>query len=645
MTVAAPQPDGVLEWQANRLHEVGYRALIALAFTLPFEVTQHPLLVTSFATFTNLMIVVYAVAALAAVSLAPHFIAFARGLASGTQKPTNYFYRRRVAIGLFIALLLSCVASSLLAQTTGEGLRWTLNILLGGLIWLAVPLWLSENGDRRIRRLGLALVTGAVMAASIGVGEVVLGAPFAKHLLWFKAAPTAIGPYLRLSGTFEYANIAALYFELALPFAVIGLLGALLGARRRSVAAAAWLVAVDILFCGVLLTYSRGALLGLAIGTLVAVLAPPSRWLLARIRKKQWWLLSIAANFLFVAGMTFLWSPSLTILRWTSDSDQEWYSAGYNGHLPATMRAGERVKVPVTISNLGPLTWSPTGARPYHLSYHWLYPSGKIARFDGARSNLSADVPPGHRQLVVADVQAPRKAGRYLLVWDMVQEDVTWFSLKSATHASQPVRVVGSVTVSDGGRQPVPSRPAPVTLPTALAAPSRGQLWAAALRMVARHPLFGIGPDGFRLNYGAFLIPKQQDWDRRILANSLPLEIFADLGLLGGGLFWVFFAVMMWSLIVGLWNGQVVVWWQLALIGSMAAFLGHGLVDYILVSNAIFFLFWLLCGLATTACEFSLSQIVPGDRESAHRSPDHFYTRARRRWRPRPPLAIRRGPY
>jgi hypothetical protein len=367
------------------------------------------------------------------------------------------------------------------------------------------------------------------------------------------------------------------------------------------VAAAGWLVAVDILFYGLLLTYSRGALLGLTVGTIIAVLAPPSSVLLARLRQEQWWLLGIGANLVVVAGMAVLLSPSLVILRWTSDSDQEWYRAAYNSRLPATMRAGEHLMVPVTVSNLGPLTWSPTGTHPYHLSYHWLYSSGIVARFDGARSNLSADVPPGHRQTVVADVQGPRKAGRYLFVWDMVQEDVTWFSLKSATYTPQPVRVVGSVRVSDGSRQPVSSRPHPVTLPTALSAPSRGQLWAAALRMVATHPLFGIGPGAFRLNYGAFLVPRQQDFDKRILANSLPLEIFADLGLVGGGLFWALFAAMMWTLLVDLWGGQVVVWWQIALIGSMAAFLGHGLVDYILISNAIFFLFWLLCGLATTA--------------------------------------------
>ena len=41
--------------------------------------------------------------------------------------------------------------------------------------------------------------------------------------------------------------------------------------------------------------------------------------------------------------------------------------------------------------------------------------------------------------------------------------------------------------------------------------------------------------------------------------------------------------------------------WQVATIGALAAFLGHGLVDYILEAHSIFILFWMLCGLAATA--------------------------------------------
>lgn len=590
----------------NRLNAAGYWALTALALTAPFEVTQHPLLETGFTTFTTLTALVYVVAALAVATLAPHCIAFARAAAAGEPEPANYFYRRRLAIVLFVALLASCVVSSLVSTDPGGGLKWTLDILLGGLIWLAVPLWLLESGDRRIGRLCQAIVLGAVIAALVGIGEVLFGAPFDRHLLWFKAAPTTEGPFLRLSGTFDYANTAAMYFELALPFAVVGLLRTIATRnrlprdRRRLVAGAAWLVAVDVLFAALLLTYSRGALLGLAVGTVVALLAPPTKWLVAHTRGERWWLVGIAANLAAVAGAAVLVSPSLVVLRWTTNSDQAWYRAAYYSRPPATMSAGARIKLPVTVANDGPLTWSAAGSHPYQLGYHWLYPSGKVAIFGGVGSGLSANVPPGHSETVVAQLSAPKVRGRYLLVWDMVQQGVTWFSLKSGAYASQPVRVIGSATAPAIGRIRAGG---PATLQTATPPPSRGQLWTAAFRMIAAHPLLGIGPNGYRLNYGTYLVPKKQTWDKRILANSLPLEIFADLGLIGGALFFALFAAMAWPLIMGLWNGQVVVWWQLALIGSLAAFLGHGLVDYILISNAIFFLFWILCGLATTASE------------------------------------------
>jgi hypothetical protein len=602
MTAQAAEVGTVPDYRANRLYQAGYLALTALAFALPFEATQRPLLLTSFATFTNLTVLVWAVAALAAITLAPPFVALLREVAAGRRDPANYVYRRRLGIVLLIALLVSCVLSSLLAQDTGNGLRWTLNILLGGLIWLAVPRWLSENRDLRVRHVCQAIIAGAVIAAAVGICEVVLGGPFARHLLWFKVAPTTIGPFLRLSGTFAYANIAALYFELALPFAVVGLLWALLGSQRPSAAVAGWLLAVDVLFIGLLLTYSRGALLGLVEGAAVAALAPPGRLLVTRAREKRWWVGGVAANLLFVAGLSVLWSPSLVFLRWTTDSDRGWYSASYDGPFPPTIRAAQRITVPVNVSNQGRLTWSPGGAHPYYLSYHWLYPSGQVAVFTGLRSSLPADVPPGHIQTDFARVQAPAGAGRYLLVWDMVQQGITWLSLKSGRYQTQSVSVVGSA-LGGGHSLTGSSTSGPATLAVPPDAPGREKLWAAALRMVAAHPFFGVGPDGFRLNYGRYLHPPRKNWNMRILANSLPLEIFADLGLVGAALFFALFAVMVGTLTRNLWKGRVVVWWQVALIGSIAAFLGHGLVDYMLFSNAILFLFWLLCGLATTAGE------------------------------------------
>jgi O-antigen ligase len=140
-----------------------------------------------------------------------------------------------------------------------------------------------------------------------------------------------------------------------------------------------------------------------------------------------------------------------------------------------------------------------------------------------------------------------------------------------------------------------------VVLPTTVNLPPRNQLWAAAKAMIKAHPLLGVGPDGYRLSYGAYIRPPLRTWDTRVTANNLFLEMFADLGIVGGGLFLAFLAVVMWPVIVALWRGSVTALWQVALVGAVAVLMGHGLVDQVLAPHAMFFLFWILCGLAATA--------------------------------------------
>jgi O-antigen ligase len=189
----------------------------------------------------------------------------------------------------------------------------------------------------------------------------------------------------------------------------------------------------------------------------------------------------------------------------------------------------------------------------------------------------------------------------------MVQENVTWFSLKAAAYTGYPVLVVGRSRAGAACAGPPPAPPGtprggPAQLPRTFSQPARTQLWAAALRMLRARPLLGIGPDGFRLRYGIYMRPPLTTWDTRILANQLFLEIFADLGLLGGALFFGFLAAVWWPLIVALWTRRdpLPSVWQIGLIAAFAALLGHGLVDYLLDAHAIFLLLWLLCGLAST---------------------------------------------
>jgi hypothetical protein len=596
------RPAQTREIEPRRLYRAGYWATMLLAFTLPFEATRRPLIQTSAITVTNLKIVLYVVVALAAASLARPLAAFGRDLLTRRSDPASYLNGQRLALAFLATLLVTSAVSALLSHHVEVGLKWTLDLAIGGMVWLAVPLWLSDNVESKVRRVVTALVAGAVIAAVVGFLEIMLGAHFSESLSWFAAKPTVAGSYLRLNGTFEYANIAAMYFELALPFAFVGLIVAL--HRRRWVVGVAWLLAVDILLRAVFLTYSRGALLGLFVGVVaMAVAARRTKWL-DMVRRKQWRICVLVANLALVAGSVAASSGALLMLRLTSLSDQDWYKAAFVSALPARVAAGQHLLVPVTVQNLGSIPWSASVQHPFEVSYHWLFASGRMAQFEGIRTGITSRVSPSGKYTVLADLRAPCKRGHYLLVWDMVQETVDWFSLKSAFYRTLPVEVgaPGRGEAAAHGCVATTNRLQPTTLPTTLSEPPRQELWAAAIAMVRSHSILGVGPDSYRLSYGLYTRPKLRTWDTRIFANSLFLELFADLGLLGGGLFLAFFTVVTWPVIAGIWEGQVATGWHLALIGAVVAFLGHGLVDYILGADAIFALFWLLCGLAATVC-------------------------------------------
>ena len=627
----APRAAGVRVDQTSVLHRAGYWAVIVLALSLPFEATQRPVIHTTHLTVTNLKIVLYLVVALAGASLARPFLDLGRAILARTHDPNNYLYRQRAVLTVFASLLMASVVSSLLSHHVEQGLKWTVDLAMGGLLWLAMPMWLAEGTDQKIRRIGLALVAGAVIAALVGFLELILGARFDESLVWFKAKPTTAGSFLRLSGTFLYANVAAMYFELALPFALVAMVGSLdrRGVTRtrvpdtpaastqtvprtspqRWVAVLVGLLAIDVLLSALLLTYTRGAWLGLFVGLVVMALATRrTRWF-RTTRHIRWWGLAVAANVALVVISVVASSGALVTLRLTSQSDQDWYRAAYTSAVSPRMTADQTKRWSVTVKNIGPLTWNASGLHPFQLSYHWLFASKKMAEFDGTRTGLASSVAPGGTQTVLARVRTPCAPGHYLLVWDMVQDGVTWFSLKSATYRTIPVLVGESQRAKPGvGAGPracppitVRDRLQPTFLPTTVSEPPRQRLWPAALAMVRAHPLFGVGPDGYRLSYGAFTTPRLSSWDTRILANNLMLELSADLGLVGGGLFLAFLLVVAWPVILGVWRGQGLTWWELALAGALAAFLGHGLVDYILKADAIFILFWLLCGLAATS--------------------------------------------
>jgi O-antigen ligase len=110
----------------------------------------------------------------------------------------------------------------------------------------------------------------------------------------------------------------------------------------------------------------------------------------------------------------------------------------------------------------------------------------------------------------------------------------------------------------------------------------RVDLWAAAVKLTMSSPLFGWGPDNFRLLYGWEL--GADSWDTNIRSNSLYLELLTGSGLIGAAAFISMIFFVRWT------PGPASL--------SAAVFLVHGLVDVLLMTTPVYFGFWMLMGLA-----------------------------------------------
>ena len=125
------------------------------------------------------------------------------------------------------------------------------------------------------RRVGLAILVGSVPVIVTGLGQLWLGwsGPFQQFgglLIWhLKAGGNPPG---RLSGLFDYANIAGSWLALAWPFALAALLQPRRGPAPRLVA----LLIASSLACALLLTDSRNAWGGLLVA--LPLVVGPATW-------------------------------------------------------------------------------------------------------------------------------------------------------------------------------------------------------------------------------------------------------------------------------------------------------------------------------------------------------------------------------
>jgi hypothetical protein len=490
---------------------------------------------------------------------------------------------------LWTAVLFASAAAAPSHRTAA--VKFALRSLSGVLVFFAARI--LARPPEVARRVVWAVVAGALLSAAAAMVEWVVPS---TALVWrpFREHDFDVFGLARASASFAYPTIAAMYWEAAVPLAVVAPFLADTARRERTwMRSGAAVLGSALLFSAILASATRSGLAGAAAAC--AALLWMGRRSGASMRHALIGVL-VAASAL-AASATGFRSLLGQRLRWWHDD--RWFGVEYQVEAtPRTAQVGQTFTIAVALRNTGTLTWSPGGIHPTRLSYHWerLGRPTTAGDFEGARTDLPADVPPGGRLQVAATVYGPEAEGQYLLRWDLVQEQVTWFSEQGNPMPSQrfDVRTSTGEVVEPPGE---PAEAAVVAVVVYPPPPPRVALWRAAIVLWREHPLLGIGPDNFRRRYQAVLSPSptgQPYTDTRIHANSFYLETLSDLGVAGVGAL-VAVAIALVHLVrrhyaaghlLGLGTGV-----------AAGAFFVHGVLDYFLEFTPLFGLFWLLLGL------------------------------------------------
>ncbi|HKG12178.1 MAG TPA: hypothetical protein VKB12_02525 [Pyrinomonadaceae bacterium] len=103
---------------------------------------------------------------------------------------------------------------------------------------------------------------------------------------------------------------------------------------------------------------------------------------------------------------------------------------------PASLAAGERVKLDVLVRNTGGAEWPAVGdvegRNAVRLRGRWLKEDGPVLTGDDASARIPFDMEPGDAAGLALDVRAPTDSGEYVLELDVVQEGVAWFGSRGS---------------------------------------------------------------------------------------------------------------------------------------------------------------------------------------------------------------------
>jgi len=463
-------------------------------------------------------------------------------------------------MALALMLGVALISASLASVDPVRSLKFALR--LGVMVTFAVLVSRLEDDDLKwgFRALTISGSIAAILAIAEGLGvrslDVFLGV--------FREIPFNVAGIRRASAGSEYPNLGAAMILYAL------------AAGATLLRARPWprVVFVAGLTLGLAFTYSRGAW----VAGLVALVG--LAWF-ERGRGR----VAPALVYLGAVGL-FVGREEISQIRLGGENANDFYAASYEAPSRHVLRPSERVTVPVTVTNAGRRPWRLS--EEIHLSYH-LYEHAGRPLVDGPRTDLPRDVPPGESVTLGATLRAPAKPGEYLLMWDMVHEETTWFSGQGVKPGTARLTVGERDEPAQG---PPPSeRAAMAAIPDTLAwRPSRLDLWTIALRMWAENPFFGAGPDNYRWTYGT--MAGKAVFDTRVFANNMFLEFAATLGALGLAAFGAAVAFALWT---GARLAEASDVARVALL-ILVAMLVHGLADYVLAFTGHYLVFGLVVG-------------------------------------------------
>ncbi len=569
--------------------------LLVFALVLPFEA---PLFRLAILEITTVELVLYGMLAVAfAVALDRRGRSLRALLASLRADRLA-----QVAVLFAAALFVSAAAAP---SDRAAAFKFALRSSSGILVFFSTRLLVRPKD---VPRVLLALVAGALLSAVTAVVDRFVPA---SSVVWshFHESNFASLGLIRASGVFAYPTIGAMYWEAAVPLLVVlpfvkgNGVGRELGAVPRFVCA---VLGSAVVVVAILVSATRSGLAG-AVVACAALVGLTWRSSFGVSRAAVGALIVTLTLGLSVAAFGSLLGQRL--LWW---QDGRWFRAEYEvGATPRVVDPSEPFVVAVHLKNTGVLEWKRTGPGSVDLSYHWERSGGgsaTLADFEGMRTELPAEVPPGRGVDVLGSVKAPSAPGPYLLSWDLVQEGVCWFSERGSPAPRSPI-LVGLDDTRRSGFSPfdgaAPTPPAP--------SPSRPELWRAALVLWRERPLFGIGPDNFRRRYGAVLgaAPGGEPYaDTRIHANSLYFETLADLGVAG-------IAILAWLglgvLRLARRHRRSACVPGLGCAVAAGTFFVHGALDYFFEFTPLLGLFWLLLGLSA-ASDSEPYGALPGSR-------------------------------